>query len=343
MYYFKKISARQITLLALGLWIFSLFFSGLVLYYEQQHISGFEILLTGWLSPLDGNFAWFANIFFLLCVLSLFIGRTPKICALIAALLSLDTFRYSMFTMNEGGHSTPIYGYGWGAIIWLISICVIFIAVDLKQNELNKAKGEKKGNRIFLFIGFILLVSVVGISIYHAHNDRALANKSETKRLQTIAFKRGAVCSVEGPVVYQPLVHFSGTLEVVVDKKVIMANYPFSKIEELLSWGIPKIRVGSVDYSNDGNDQVNEIIFTQKYRKPEATLYVNEIYLQSIRIVLVENKKNRVVFDQVWAWEDHKVKTRYFCPEYFSNPDSEQQPRKLIMQALGLYSETNKF
>ena len=342
MHYFKKISARKITLLALGLWIFSLFFSGLVLYGEQQHISGFEILLTGWLSPLDGNFAWFANIFFLLCVFSLFIGRTPRICALIAALLSLDTFRYSMITMNEGGHSTPIYGYGWGFVIWLISICVIFIAIDLKQNELKKATGDKKGNKIFLFIGFTLIFSVVGLSVYHAHNDRAIANKNEAKHLQAIAFKRGAVCSVNGPFVYQPLVKFSGTLEVIVDKNVIKANYPFSKIEELLSWGIPKIRVGSVDYSHDGNGQVNEIIFAQKYRKPEATLYVNEIYLQSIRIVLVENEKNRVVFDQVWTWEDHKVKTQYFCPEYFSNPNSEQQPRKLIMQALGLYSDFNK-
>ncbi|MDO8342952.1 MAG: hypothetical protein Q7T48_07125 [Cellvibrio sp.] len=342
MYYFEKISARQITLLALGLWIFSLFFSGLVLYYEQQHISGFEILLTGWLSPLDGNFSWYANIFFLLCVFYLFIGRTPKICALIAALLSLDTFRYSMLTMNEGGHSTPIYGYGWGAIIWLISICAIFIAIDLKQNELKKATGEQKGNKIFLIIGFILLVSVVGLSIYHAHNDRVIANKSETKRLQTIAFKRGAVCSVEGPFVYQPLVNFSGTLEVVVDEKVSHAAYPFSEIEQLLSWGIPKIRVGSVDYFYESSGGVHEVSSVQSYKRPDVTLYVNEIHLQSIRAVLVENTKTRVIFDQVWTWENHQVNTRYFCPEYFSYPKSDQQPRKLLMQALGLYSDFNK-
>lgn len=342
MHYFKKISARQITLLALGLWVFSLFFSGLVLYYEQQHIAGFEILVTGWLSPLDGNFAWFANIFFLLCVFSLFIGRAPKICALIAALLSLDTFRYSMLTMNEGGHSTPIYGYGWGAIIWLISICVVFIAVGLRQCEINKALDKKWQNKFFLFIGFILLFSTVGITSYHAYNDRAIANKSETTRLEAITFKRGTVCAVKGPFVYQPLVNFSGTLAVKVDKNVSHADYPFSDVEQLLSWGIPKVRIGSTDYFYENSSGSPEIVSVQEYRKPEVTLYVNEIYLQAIRAVLVENKNNRVVFDQIWTWENHQINTRHFCPEYFSHPKNDQQPRKLLMQALGLYSDINK-
>jgi hypothetical protein len=343
MYTIKKNSAKQVTIFALIFWLSSLFFTGLELYGLRREISGLEILLSGWLSPLDGNFAWFANIFFIICALLLLLGAAPKISPILCVILALDTFRYSMLTVNEGGHSQPIYGYGWGAIIWLISMCVIFIAAGLRLYEINLATERRIFYKIYLFVGVFLLLATSSITFYNTYNDRSLANKSELKRLQNIAFKRGEVCSVEGPFVYQPLKNFAGTLEVVADKKLLQAAFPFSKIEELLSWGIPKIRVGSVDYSYSGGNQVEEIIFSQEYKKPEATLYVDEAYLQSIRIVLVENRKNRVVFDQVWKWEDHKMNTRYFCPEYFSNPTSEQQPRKLIMQALGLYSETNKF
>lgn len=338
----KKISAQQVTIFALIFWLASLFFTGLELYGHRGEISGLEILLSGWLSLIDGNFAWFSNIFFILCALLLLLGAAPKISPIICVMLALDTFRYSMLTVNEGGHSQPIYGYGWGAIIWLISICIIFIAAGLRLYEIRLATEQRVFYKIFLTVGFVLLLSTLSITFYHAYNDRSLANKNELKRLKNIAFKRGEVCSIEGPFVYQPLESFAGTLEVVADKKLIQAAYPFSKIEELLSWGVPKIRVGSVDYSYSEGNQVEEIIFSQEYKKPEATLYVNEVYLQSIRIVLVENKSNRVVFDQVWQWEDYNVNARYFCPEYFSNPTSEQQPRKLIMQALGLYSETNK-
>jgi hypothetical protein len=67
--------------------------TGLVLYAEQRRMTGAEILALGWLSPLIGNFAWFANALFLWSLLRLGFGKPAVGLALLSTLLSLDAFR----------------------------------------------------------------------------------------------------------------------------------------------------------------------------------------------------------------------------------------------------------
>jgi hypothetical protein len=119
----SRLNAIKLATVAMVLWICSLFLTGIALHHSAgERLPGWQILLTGWLSPLIGNFAWFSNVFFLYGYIRLLTGNSVKTTAIWATVLSMDMFLLSLYTMNEGGTQTIVYGYGWGAILWLLSI-----------------------------------------------------------------------------------------------------------------------------------------------------------------------------------------------------------------------------
>ena len=64
-----------------------------------------------------------------------------------------------------------------------------------------------------------------------------------------------------------------------------------------------------------------------------ATFRIN-ITGRSINAKLIETASGRFVFDQ--KWERERLGENYYCPDYQSFPDANDQPRKIVMQALGL-------
>jgi len=72
------LTARLLGIISLATWCCSLFLPGLSLYSENKPLFGFEILLTGWMSPLMLNFAWFANVFFVFGLAKLLSGGAPS-------------------------------------------------------------------------------------------------------------------------------------------------------------------------------------------------------------------------------------------------------------------------
>lgn len=328
----RQISARQLSVTALTIWCCSLVFTGFVLYSGQKYISGFEILLTGWLSPLVLNFAWFANIFFLYSIFCLLSGGVPIKSAIIATLLSLDTFRFSQYLLNEGGSTSYIYGYGWGAVFWFVSIYLMLVAVGTRRRETNTSNKPSDMQEWLQPISFVLLSITLGITSYFAIHDRIVANPAEEQRLANIAFKRGKVCSAPEPVVTNPLRNLSGPIELVIDKNAVAANYPFTQIKNLLEWGIPTVRIGNRDYSYESIARDRLLSSTPATSAAVATLYVNESYPGVINAKLVETSTNRTVFEQTWERENDRV----YCPDYHSFPSENEQPRQLLIQALNL-------
>jgi hypothetical protein len=300
-----------------------------VLYSGQRHLSGFEILAIGWLSPLVLNFAWFANIFFLYGIFRLLSGGVPIKSAILAALLSFDTFRLSKILLDEGGGTSPVYGYGWGAVLWFASVFVMLTAVGTRQRETNELHDYTQP------FGLFLLMITLGTASYFAIHDRMVANDAEAQRLTKIAFKRGKVCSTPEPVVTIPIRNLSGPVEVVIEKNTLHANYPFAQIKDLSKWGIPTIRIGNTDYHSYESIAPNGLIYSVPATgEPAAILFVKEPYLGTINVKLVEVSTNRTVFDQTWERESHP-NANYYCPDYHSFPSANEQPRKLLMQALG--------
>jgi hypothetical protein len=332
----RQITARQLSVTALTIWCCSLAFTGIVLYSGQKHLPGFEILAMGWLSPLVLNFAWFANIFFLYGIFRLLSGGVPIKSAILATLLSLDTFRFSQYLLNEGGATSPVYGYGWGAVLWFVSIFLMLAAVGTRRRETNTFNKPSDMQEWLQPLGFVLLSITLGTASYFAIHDRMVANPAEAQRLANIAFKRGKVCGAPEPVATNPIRNLSGPIELVIEKNALYANYPFAQIKDLLEWGIPTVRIGNTDYSYESTARNRSLSSTPAAGAPAAILYVNETYLRTISAKLVETSTNRTVFEQTWERENHPVNTNYYCPDYHSFPSLNEQPRQLLMQALNI-------
>ena len=335
----RQISARQLSVAALAIWCCSLAFTGLVLYTEQKHIPGLQILAIGWLSPLVLNFAWFANIFFLYGIFRLLSGGVPIKSAILAALLSLDTFRFSLFVLNEGGATSPVYGYGWGCVLWFVSIFLMLAATGTRHRGDNLYKKRSGMQEWLQPLGFVFLSITLVTASYFSIHDRMVANPAEGQRLANIAFKRGKVCSTPEPVVTNPIQNLSGPIEIVIEKNVLHANYPFAQVKTLLEWGIPTIRIGNTDYSYYPYESTarNKLLSSAPATSaPAAILYVNESYPRTISAKLVETSTNRTVFEQTWERENHPGNDNYYCPDYNSFPRLNEQPRRLLMQALNI-------
>ena len=339
----SDIPAKTLANVAIVIWLCSLALPGIDLYfqlYSQRHwLPGYEILFMGWLSPLVGNFAWFANLFFLYAFSQVKIGRVPVKSSIFAALLSLDTFRFDQYMMNEGGSTAPVYGFGWGAVLWFLSITILLTAVGAQQPD-SKENLKRSEYEWLRPLGIFLTVAILGASGFFAIYDRIMANPMETQRLAGIAFKRGKVCRAPEPAAAEPIRSFSGTLEVVMDKsniQTINANYPFRQIKDLLSWGIPTVRFYGDDYSYNSTMGDGAVTSQPASGVPVAILYIGNAGDRKINAKLVEVASSRVVFDQTWEKEQlHENSNFHYCPDYHSFPSANDQPRKLLVQALNL-------
>ena len=330
-------SSRELSFVALALWAMSLALIGFVLYADQEQLRGIEILATGWLSPLAGNFAWYANPLFLWSIYCLLRGRPALGPTVLAILLSLDTLRFSRYPLDEGGGATLVYGYGWGAVLWLAALGVLASATGTHQIETRLAAGSAKASGEWLRpTGFAWCLLVFVAAAYLAAHDRRHANTAELERLSGLAFKRYPVCGAEDPVVAQPLMNFAGTLEVTLPEASRLSGAsPFDRPTALLAWGVPVVRVAGRDYSYASAGTSKVLTSVPASSPPAATLAVTVSDIDGSRKIgatLIDEKAKRTVFDRGWQM---MIGGRY-CPDYSTYPDENQQPRKLLAAALGM-------
>jgi hypothetical protein len=333
-------SSKGLAQAAFVLWSLSLMFPGLVLYYEQTQVRGVAILAWGWLAILEGNFAWLANVFFLLAVRNLGWRNEPATRSTAVALLfALDTFRFNSLVTNEGGSTTPIYGYGWGTIFWLAAMTVSVIAAGTRPLERAPSDAESSPGtgKLLRGVGVAALVTLVGMTLGFFVMDRRGANQAEQAKLSSVVFKRGPVCRLESPVQAIPI-ELNGPLEVVGDE---IAS-PFSSPGPLLSWGVPTVRTKGFDYSylEAGTEPITmakavhgvsavRLLATRDWLgKQDGTRY---------RTMLSSGDDAVISFDQTWEPEPQDAR---HCPEYRINPGSTEQPRALLMSALRIQGKS---
>ena len=319
-------SSRRLSLAAIAIWLASLPLTGLVLYSQHRQLLGLEILFTGWLSPLVFNFAWFANIFFLYGVFGILSGRRPFKASAVAAFLSLDTFRFSQFLLNEGGSTTPVYGYGWGAVLWFVSIFLLLTAAGTKELETKERRLEEP-HEFLRGIGIALVVVTLAAAAYFAVSDRSKANATERERLSGLAFKRGKVCSVADPVPSRTL-ELQGPLELVMSSS---PPWPFVSALALLEWGFPMIRESNLDYSLIPGKNFEAIRVTSAVGKASARLDASVNDKAGARLIrLTAEDGKATLFEQAWNIDP----STSFCPDYNSFPSRTQQPRQVLESAL---------
>ena len=273
----KIFTAERLAFAAIIVWCVSLALPGIVLYGRHEDLYGYEILLLGWMSLLVANFAWYANIFFIFGIFRLLGGRAISTTAFLAVFLSLDTFRFSEMLLNEGGATAPVFGYGWGAVLWFAAIWLLVAAAGARKIEkAGDISSERVSGLRLRSIGLGLSLAIIAFVGLLAIYQRLVANTAEYERLDGVAVKWGKVCSVPDPVVIEPISGFSGTLEVDTGKNYIRARYPFNQVKTLLSWGIPIVRMENTDYSYGNHVVEAEPMSVPATGTPAAVLYVRE-------------------------------------------------------------------
>jgi hypothetical protein len=339
----RNVLSRTLAGISLALWCCSLPLVGLVFKSGQEQFTGIDILIRGWFVPSSlGNFAWFANPFFLLAAYRLLSNKAAPVLALLASLLALDTFRFAGYALPLAGSTQAIFGYGWGMVVWFSSLLLLLVAAGNHRTESQKnAIRFWQPPACLIPIGGLSLVMVLAVSGYFAIYDSQHANFVERKRLTDVAFKKGTACELSEPSIIGLPIKLNAPIEIrrTSDSYV---TAPFTETE-LLGWGINTIRYRGRDFSYviAGNQKV--LTSVPAVGSTSAVLTVSDSgagHPRKIAITLQEKPSDRMVIDERWIEEsDHST----YCPTYsfsYSQKDRDQ-PRKVLMEALGIGPKTN--
>lgn len=336
-----SLSAKNLCWISLALWLASLPLTGFVIYAGQKETKGIEILAIGWLGLLMLNFAWLANPVFLVTLWRISVRKKAIGLAIIGLLLALDTLRFTAMLLDEGGGHSDIYGYGWGAILWFMALCFALAAagaLEVERRAESKANNVEAGihpaSSITKVVGFAIVVLALAITGTLFYKDRTRANQAELLRLKGLAFKRLEVCAAPQPKAAAQIDVANGAVEV-INANSSSTTYPFNGPEQLLKWGVPKVRFGNRDYYLGQLDGKTTTISDAASGAPFAQLFVTDSVVDGrsqITAKLVDVAKNQVLFNQSWLAETKS--TIRFCPEFSSFPRADEQPRRILTEAL---------
>ncbi|HQS59562.1 MAG: hypothetical protein B7Y56_14155 [Gallionellales bacterium 35-53-114] len=360
--------SRKIIGIAVLLWAVSMLLPGLVLYGKNGYSPGITILLMGWIGILGSYVAWYANIFWLIAIIRLLGGKVSGATnAFVAALLSLDTFRFEDVSM--GGPHQYVYGIAIGGILWMTAIFLTMFATSLREIEITnnnlsqiiqrtKSYKEKisalfilaqnNGKQFHLVASTILLTGFLGLTATLAVYDRVVGNQDERDKLnhELGVFKRSEICSQSPKPVNQILI--DGPLELINPD-----GYRILKPEELLAMGVPVVRdsIGPNSYKGTYSSARDYYLVDKQnpeslqIRKPEgnavARLEIKKLPSikgagdSSARMVPVYHitlisKRGDVGFDQIWM----KQYMHNYCPNLYKYSEKHYSLEKLIRQTI---------
>jgi hypothetical protein len=120
---------------SLAIWLVSVFLFLIAcatpaMVFDKETWPGIQVLVLGWEGAFLGQFAWFANAFWLLSLLLAFLRRWLLTLAatFVAALVARDALAFLGTTvpLDEGGVNTMVFkSYHVGFYFWMASIAVV--------------------------------------------------------------------------------------------------------------------------------------------------------------------------------------------------------------------------
>jgi hypothetical protein len=158
-------------------------------------------LLFGWLSL--GGWAAYANILFGIGVVKLLRNgpRKSTVAPLLAlALAATGVLVFKGHARDEGGGYSPLVAWGWGAVLWVLSLVVLTAAAAVRGMNLRL-----RGVTCIVGPGLALalLVGAIGTSQRHS------ANTEDRQAFGTAALLNVPVCDVE-PSSLEGLAQYKG-------------------------------------------------------------------------------------------------------------------------------------
>jgi hypothetical protein len=101
---------------------------------SHEVLLGGGVLLLGWLGPLAGSVAWFANP---LLIFAMYLSKEKPSAAMVAAFfgfaLALTTFGIKAIPSDNGNYT--VLGFGAGCYLWLACFPAVFIASFLSSRK----------------------------------------------------------------------------------------------------------------------------------------------------------------------------------------------------------------
>jgi hypothetical protein len=185
------IASRALANTAFVLWGVSLLLPAL---YTRQgsDVFGYVVLFTAWFLPATTwNLAWIANPLLIRSFIRLRRGDPPGPAAAVAALVALDTFRITRLAVGGGGADESLYGYGVGAIVWLLSVFLMAIAAGrLEAEQVGRGKEPDPEAAFAGKLGAILAAVLVLAVGFQAASGRVKIAPGQPGGLQVPVFER---------------------------------------------------------------------------------------------------------------------------------------------------------
>ena len=145
--------------ISLALFLISLALPGYYIREMYEPQPSLPLLMMGWLGPLDGNFSWFANVFYFIALIKRDKPGKSSFFGFIALLFALSFLGYEKIIVSEAPSYASITAYGLGYTLWVMSIGTL----SLGQYCLSVNTSTKVS--IKLLSGWFVIV----ISMYGAH------------------------------------------------------------------------------------------------------------------------------------------------------------------------------
>lgn len=123
---------RVLSLCAIFGWLVSLFLPGFML-RDGSVMWGWSILSMLPFAWLSGGWPVYANIFFLYVSFNALRAKPAPVAVSIMLLLMLTIVSVDEVMVNEAGHTSSVVSWGWGAILWILSLTTVaFVSISIK-------------------------------------------------------------------------------------------------------------------------------------------------------------------------------------------------------------------
>lgn len=332
--------------LSVGLYIASLNLPAL---FFEKGMHGDEVLTSGWAAIFIFNFAWFANLTYLISIINLISQNWKKAlmwCG-ITIFLALNTFLFTGVPDTTGSNSnTPLTGYGWGFVCWGLAF-LFMLATCISYEEENSyiQTFAKKPCRINEYIVLTVIAVTAAGSFYgYQTND----GKNTVADARGMVFSLMPECGREIPTVTQPIKNFSGVVQFI---EVNPGGYTDTRssmlfVEDLFNVGATTVQFDGIEYSRLNNRLTQKILTSDNSQAADAQVlrdiqHTREMH--SIQIRVIESSTRRIVFDNTWETKEPQIAgqtRRVTCPGWQRYSESLGRvvyyPRQGLREAFGL-------
>lgn len=165
----NNIKSWIVFFVSFGVWCWSLFLPGFTDIHGKVYL-GWGILISGWLGAIVLNFAWYANVAWVFCLVNILRRNFKKalygsVIAVALGFVSVGVY-FGLPIAPESSENYAYLGVGW--VIWMLALVMpgIFSYRELKNPEEQEEITLKSIATIFVLIFSLGIAPAIFIYLY---------------------------------------------------------------------------------------------------------------------------------------------------------------------------------